>query len=69
MFRLFTTLRKPLIKFNRLKYFEPPKMPNSWECCGDDCPNCVWTTYFEELEKYNKIRKQLRVKNPVSIMR
>lgn len=32
----------------------PPREPFSWECCGDDCPNCVWTTYFEEMVKYRE---------------
>ena len=27
------------------------KMPEPWECCGDSCPNCVWTIYFEEISK------------------
>jgi len=34
-----------------------PKPPNYWECCGDNCPHCVWTTYFEELKKYKQIQE------------
>ena len=40
----------------------PPKMPQPWECCGDSCPNCVWTLYFKELEKYNKTKKKVQKK-------
>ena len=48
--RLFSTdLSRTYVKPTK-----PPKEPEPHECCGDDCPNCVWTTYFEELEKYNK---------------
>ena len=31
-----------------------PVSPEPWECCGDDCPNCVWNLYFIDLENYNK---------------
>ena len=33
---------------------KPLKMPEPHECCGDSCSNCVWTTYFEALEKKSK---------------
>ena len=35
------------------KEFEP-KPPELHECCGDNCPNCVWDLYFKDLEKYKK---------------
>ena len=38
-----------------------PKLPQSWECCGDSCPNCVWDLYFEELKKFNKFKKTLKL--------
>jgi len=46
---------------NILRYFQfkpyrfrfvPPRAPDTSECCGDGCPNCVWNDYFEKYEKY-----------------
>ena len=34
------------------KELKEPKEPKSWECCGDSCPNCVWTIYFQERMRY-----------------
>jgi len=42
----------------RLQPMIPPDPPKSWECCGDDCPNCVWNLYFNKLKEYNQLRKQ-----------
>jgi|APSaa5957512535_1039671.scaffolds.fasta_scaffold628810_1 hypothetical protein len=50
-------MRSLLIRLTHTKSTSPPKPPNSWECCGDNCPNCVWTTYFEELKKYKQIQE------------
>ena len=74
MNRIGLTIRRTFKIYHRTKFISPPKMPNPWECCGDDCPHCVWTTYFEDIENYNKIKKQIikkqiRIKNPVSIIR
>ena len=41
----------------------PPRNPFPWECCGDDCPNCVWTTYFEEMIKYRKYMKEYEARS------
>ena len=64
---LFINIRKNLIRYNSSKNIPdkkplplPPKLPNSWECCGDSCPYCVWTVYFEDLEKYNETVKKIR---------
>ena len=31
------------------------KMPDPWECCGDSCPNCVWTLYFDDISKSSNV--------------
>jgi len=51
---------KKLLRYNssKIKLPLPPKMPDSWECCGDGCPHCVWITYFEDLETYNQTIKK-----------
>ena len=51
---------KKLLRYNssKIKLSLPPKMPDSWECCGDGCPHCVWITYFEDLETYNQTIKK-----------
>lgn len=35
-------------------HIKKPKIPKTSECCGDSCPNCVWTTYFTEIDNYDK---------------
>ena len=54
---------------NQMKRFElqmqpklKPTPPESWECCGDSCPNCVWNLYFTELKNYNILNKDLETK-------
>lgn len=34
----------------------PPREPDASECCGNDCHNCVWTVYWEELSAYEAKR-------------
>ena len=46
----------------KLKLKPKPTPPESWECCGDSCPNCVWNLYFTELENYNILNKDLETK-------
>lgn len=29
-----------------------PVQPDN--CCGNQCVNCVWNQYFEEMEKYQR---------------
>nr|XP_016461458.1 PREDICTED: uncharacterized protein LOC107784789 [Nicotiana tabacum] len=35
----------------------PPEKPLPGDCCGNGCVPCVWDTYYEELEEYNKLYK------------
>ena len=58
--RLFSTNIGRLFSTNKPTILLPPKEPEPHECCGDDCPNCVWVTYFEELEKYKKNNGELK---------
>lgn len=30
-----------------------PTEPQMEECCGNDCPNCVWIQYWEAQQKYD----------------
>ena len=30
-----------------------PTEPLMEECCGNDCPNCVWIQYWEAQQKYD----------------
>ena len=32
----------------------PPVEPEPGACCGNDCHNCVWILYWEELEAYKR---------------
>nr|CCA16102.1 conserved hypothetical protein [Albugo laibachii Nc14] len=44
----------------------PPEKPSEDECCGRDCPNCVFLVYQEKLFEYeNSIRK---LRNPKSMV-
>eukprot|EP01112_Ceratiomyxa_fruticulosa_P014592 TRINITY_DN4194_c1_g1_i1.p2 TRINITY_DN4194_c1_g1~~TRINITY_DN4194_c1_g1_i1.p2 ORF type:complete len:118 (-),score=24.10 TRINITY_DN4194_c1_g1_i1:427-780(-) len=35
---------------------QPPTVPTN--CCGTGCRNCVWDTYFIEVNEYNEWKKQ-----------
>ena len=35
---------------------QPPSEPGPDDCCGNDCPRCVWDVYFDRLEKYEAER-------------
>jgi hypothetical protein len=35
----------------------PPEKPLAGDCCGQGCDVCVWDTYWDELDKYKKLRK------------
>jgi hypothetical protein len=70
LFRFVNKQINNLIKINNLnkiknltKQIKEPIAPEPYQCCGDGCKNCVWITYFEELEIYNKIKKTLSTKN------
>tara|TARA_A100000164_G_C21794541_1_gene717494 strand:- start:295 stop:492 length:198 start_codon:yes stop_codon:yes gene_type:complete len=45
--------------FKKLKNFKSyPKAIFDTECCGHKCEKCVWTLYFEELQKRKKFFKR-----------
>lgn len=31
-----------------------PKMPEEWECCGNGCDECIWSTYFTANAEYHR---------------
>ena len=35
-------------------HIKKPVAPSKEACCGDSCPNCVWSIYFEEKETYQR---------------
>lgn len=55
---------KNISNINKIK---KPIPPQPHQCCGDGCRNCVWIIYFEELEKYNKIKNK-KQKNCLQII-
>lgn len=36
------------------QHIKKPVEPRKEACCGDSCPNCVWTVYFEEKTTYEE---------------
>ncbi|WP_204319055.1 hypothetical protein [Pelistega ratti] len=39
----------------------PPKYPESWECCGNDCGDaCVYSVYNREKAAYDQEVKNLK---------
>ena len=59
MKRLLDIVRSNIIGRFNMNTIKKPTEPKSWECCGDSCPNCVWTIYFYELDKYTKKNNKL----------
>ena len=39
------------------KVLLPPREPQMEECCGNDCPNCVWIQYASKLADYEEAMK------------
>lgn len=39
-----------------------PQRPRDEDCCGNDCPNCVFTLYERELERWEEAVAQLRAR-------
>jgi hypothetical protein len=33
---------------------EPPRAPEQWECCQSGCDPCVYDTYWEAVERYER---------------
>jgi hypothetical protein len=34
-----------------------PLEPEPWQCCGNDCVNCVWIQYEEQVNKFKDMKK------------
>ena len=47
--------------FKKIKNVKPPKPPSNQECCGDGCRHCVWTTYFQDLKKYQESKRKINI--------
>mmetsp|Transcript_28607 Transcript_28607/g.98780 ORF Transcript_28607/g.98780 Transcript_28607/m.98780 type:complete len:273 (-) Transcript_28607:331-1149(-) len=43
-----------------LASLRPPREPKPEECCGNSCPNCVWTQYWVQLQDYERELKRLK---------
>lgn len=45
-----------------LKLFDPnasipkPNQPQHNECCGSECPDCVWIQYWEEMNEWEALQ-------------
>ncbi|KAK4526857.1 hypothetical protein GAYE_SCF28MG4775 [Galdieria yellowstonensis] len=35
-----------------------PQPPPPESCCGNGCPDCVWTVYLRQLEEYEEEQKK-----------
>lgn len=33
---------------------EPPREPETWECCQSGCDPCVYDRYWEALDRYER---------------
>ena len=33
---------------------QPPREPESWECCQSGCDPCIFDRYWEALERYER---------------
>ena len=36
-----------------------PEEPQSYECCGNGCDNCVWNVYYDDLKEYEAEQKRM----------
>ena len=39
-----------------------PQRPRDEDCCGNDCPNCVFTLYERQLERWEEAVAELRAR-------
>eukprot|EP01084_Bolivina_argentea_P230153 388258_1 len=39
---------------NKFEVTTKPQEPSPEECCGKDCPNCVWIDYADKMVKYEE---------------
>jgi hypothetical protein len=39
-----------------------PSPPGENECCGNQCPNCVWLTYSDDLADFEEWERSQRRK-------
>jgi hypothetical protein len=35
-----------------------PNQPQNNECCGSECPDCVWIQYWEEMNEWEALQKE-----------
>jgi hypothetical protein len=35
-----------------------PNEPQNNECCGSECPDCVWIQYWEEMNEWEALHKK-----------
>lgn len=47
-------------KEKQLELPPPPEKPLPGDCCGSGCVRCVWDIYYEELDDYDNLVKNIR---------